>query len=1661
MARVPLLHTLKRCMTSATLCGLFATLLSASNLQAASPLEIHPGDHISLVGNTLADRMQHDGWLEAFLNSRFPTHQLVIRNLGFSGDEVTLRLRSDGFGSPDHWLEFNKSDVVFAFFGYNESYRGAEGLESFKRELSDFVKHTLAQKYNGTSAPRLVLFSPIAHEDLHDRNLPDGSENNRRLEAYTAAIGEIAEAGNVGFVDLFHPTKAAYQKAKAPLTINGIHATPEGNRTIAEIIDTALFATATARDPRALEKLRQAILEKNFYWYNLYRTVDGYSIFGGRADLRFVGGQTNRVVAQREMEVLDVMTANRDKRIWSVANGGDLQVDDSNTPPFIPVTTNKPGAGPKGEHLFLSGEDAIKSMTVAKGFRVNLFASEKEFPLLAKPVQMSFDNKGRLWVAVWPTYPHWKPKEEMNDKLLILEDTDGDGKADKLTTFADHLHCPTGFEFANGGVLIAQAPDLVFLKDTDGDDKADVRRSVISGLDTADTHHASNSFTLDPGGALYFQEGTFHHTQVETPYGPSTRCVNAGVFRYEPKAQKFDVYVSYGFANPHGHAFDHWGQDTIIDGTGANPYHGTLFSGHLDYPNKHNRPPQVYQQRTRPCPGVEVLSSRHFPSQYQNTLLVPNVIGAQGILMYKIEDNDASFAGSEMEPLLMSSDANFRPSDVEVGPDGAIYFLDWQNPIIGHMQHNLRDPSRDRIHGRVYRVTYEGRPLLQPAKIAGEPIPKLLDLLKSPEDRERYRAKVELSGRDADEVVAALGKWLNSLDKSDPESEHHQLEGLWVYQYQNVVNIEVLKRVLKSPDFRARAAATRVLCYWRDRVPDALALLKGLAADPYPRVRLEAIRAASFFNVAEAVEIPLISAEHPSDDFLEFIRGETMRALDPYWRKDVAEGKPIPFTSVAGVRFLMAKMSNDELLKMKRDRAVDHEILFRPGIRDEVRREILADLARLDKKSELQVLIDGIRSQDALKGEQDETVVIDLARLLTGRGPDELSKVRDELQSLAMESNLPITRQLGFVAFIAAEGKVDRVWKLAETSVRSLLDLVNAMPLIRDAGQRAELYPKVVPLLKGLPASLEKGASREIGGSARYVRIELKGPRTLTLAEVEVLSDGRNVARSGKASQKNTDYDGDAKRAIDGNKSGEYGAGGQTHTQEQTSNPWWEVDLGTEYPIDSIAIYNRTEADFAKRLDGFSLKALDSARNVVFEKVRQPAPSKHVVVNLGGGSPASLLRRAAMNALTYVRGREAVTFKALAHFVHANEDRTAAIQALQRIPAAEYPTEEVRPLLDDLVGYVKSIPTTGRTAPAALNALQLADSLVTALPRDQSKELRRVLSELGVRVLRLGTLPEQMLYDKERLVVQAGKAVEIVFENNDLMPHNFVVTRPGGLEEVGMLAESTATDPGSLQRQYVPQTDKVIFASRLLQPRETQKLSLTAPGHVGVYPYVCTYPGHWRRMYGSLYVVEDLDEYLADPEGYLAAHPVSIHDVLLRSNRPRKEWKLEDLTAFIQPIPNGRSFSNGKQLFEVANCMSCHKLNGVGQEIGPDLTKLDSKLKPVDILTSILDPSAKVEDKYATYNFETEGGKVITGLILENNDREFKVIENPLAKSDPIIIKRSDVLERVKSASSIMPKGLLDKLTREEVLDLLAYVISRGDAKNPVFQADSGHEHGH
>lgn len=1047
------------------------------------------------------------------------------------------------------------------------------------------------------------------------------------------------------------------------------------------------------------------------------------------------------------------------------------------------------------------------------------------------------------------------------------------------------------------------------------------------------------------------------------------------------------------------------------------------------------------------------------------------------------KDEGSSLGATEVEPIVFSSDPNFRPGDVEVGPDGAIYFTDWQNPIIGHMQHNLRDPSRDHDHGRVYRVTYVSRPLLKPKPIAGKELLHVISLLIDPDDRVRYRARIELSGHPTDKVMEIAKGYLDVLltgqkfgEINAAETERLALELLWLHQSHNVLSVPLLERVLKSPDFRARAAAVRVIAAWHDRLPNALDLLRRAAADESPRVRLMAIWAASFLPSPEAAEVVLIANEQPTDLHLEFLSKEVLRTLQPLLDNATKGGQRVAFKSEAGARYFLKSLSNDELLKEKRDRLVLTEMLYRPGLRDEHRREAIREIAKLDKKPELRVIMDGIARLDGSRtrkssdgslatsatGDVDTSVVFDLVRQLTGQSASELTTARAELEKLATSAKQPIFRQIGYVSLINVDDNVDAAWKLATTDAKRLVDFVNAMPLISDALVRATLYDRVAPLLTELPEPLRtKGAK---GTQGRFIRVELPGKGTLTLAEVEVMSGGENVARRGRASQKNTGAGGDASRAIDGNKSGTYADGGQTHTEENTNNPFWEVDLSDEFPIDQIVIYNRTE--IPDRLANFTLKVLDEKRAEVFKSEKNPAPKVKVEFTLQGGGPESLVRRAAMNALTIVRGQEPKTFAALSKFVKEDVDRLTAIRSLQRLPKQTWPKEEAPALLSVMVEAVKKIPAKDRTQSPAIDMLEFGDALASLLPTADAKLARATLGELGIRVIKIGTVFEKMSYDKDIIAVQAGKPVEFILDNSDLMPHNLAITLPGALEEIGLLSEANAQKPGFAEQHYIPTSPKILAKSTLLQPRDSQRLSFNVPKQPGIYPIVCTYPGHWRRMYAALYVVADLDAYEAAPEAYLAANKIEAADPLLKDRRPRTEWKFEDLAKVIEALDHKamghdhgdhadhskRSYTAGKQLFTVANCVGCHKLDNAGKEFGPDLAKLDAKLKPSDILKELLNPSEKINEKFQVNVFELQSGKVIQGLVVEESGDIIKVVENPLISTNPILIKRNEVAERQRSKVSIMPKGLLEKLTRDEILDLVAYLAARGDKNSPLFK---------
>ncbi|MEQ1828657.1 MAG: PVC-type heme-binding CxxCH protein, partial [Pirellula sp.] len=796
------------------------------------PFAFEKGDVVAILGNGLPDRMQHDGWFETLLQSSLRDKQVRFRNMSASGDRPNSFPRSKGATSMTAYLQHVKADVVFAFFGYNESFDGVDKAGDYQKKLVEFVARTRGSKANGKSFPRIVLFSPIAHENTGNPNVPDGQSHNIQLEAYTKATEAAAKGSGVTFVDLFHPSLALFKAANAPLTINGVHLTEEGNRKIAEVIATALVGHQVNAS-MSMVQLRNAVMDKDMHWNNRYRARDGNDVWGGRSTLTFVNGQSNAAVLQHELTMLDVMTMNRDARVWAVANGKDVQVDDSNVPKPVEVISNVGGgsksssAMKEGTLNYISGEEGLKHMAVAKGFEVSLFADEAKFPQLVNPVQMQFDTQGRLWAAVWPTYPKWEPLKEMNDALLIVHDDNNDGKADRVTEFA-RVQNPLGFEFWNGGVIVTSAPEILFLKDTDGDDVADVRTIMLQGLDSSDTHHGANNLIHGPDGAIYWQSGVFMMHNHEHPWGPSLQTEATAMYRFDPRRFTISMHA-INSPNPHGISFDHWGYHYATDGTGGRAFQvrpeGKGFKMH-----------ELLKKEVRPVTANEVVSSLHFPESMQGDFLICNVIGFLGIKHYDLQRNPDTGtvwgepAGDELtvttinadgtttldksRGLLMSGDKNFRPSDAIFAPDGSMYFCDWHNAIIGHMQHNVRDPNRDHTHGRIYRLTATGRPLQKPVAIDGQPIAALLENLKSPVDSIRHRTRIELSERNSKEVIAATKLWIKQFDPKKVEDSHHLLEALWVHQQHNVRDFELLGHLLKSPEPHARIAADSVKHLW-------------------------------------------------------------------------------------------------------------------------------------------------------------------------------------------------------------------------------------------------------------------------------------------------------------------------------------------------------------------------------------------------------------------------------------------------------------------------------------------------------------------------------------------------------------------------------------------------------------------------------------------------------------------------------------------------------------------------------------------------------------------------------------------------------------------------------------------------------------------------------
>ncbi|MFN9347543.1 MAG: SGNH/GDSL hydrolase family protein, partial [Planctomycetota bacterium] len=489
-------------------------------LPSSIPLQFLPGEKVALVGNSLAERMNLYGHFETYLHLLHPDRNLIVRNFARPAEAVNNQQRSADYTAIDDPMKVFSADTYLCFFGFNESYSGIESVEDFKTQYNQYIDQITKLYPRGATSPspRFVLISPTAFESADSRFLPNGTEENKRLAVYASAVEQVAKDRKLAFVDLFNPTLKMFSGQPAlQYTINGCHLNEAGDAAVAQLIAEQLFKIdssklsldniATQFDKDRFEKLRAAINDKSWVHLQDYRMLNGWYVYGGRRTW-------DKETFPLEYAKIRRMAEVRDQYCWDIAQGKPVPTtpsDDNTGELFVPQTRfgDPRQKYSEAESLrYLTPDEFIAQTQVPEGFKIELFADETKFPDIAKPVQLNFDNKGRAWLACMPTYPQWKPGDPRpGDKLVILEDTDGDGKADVSKVFYDKLHCPTGFEFWNGGVLVVDQPRMLFLKDTDGDDKADQVIHLMDGWASDDTHHTCGAFEWNNGGLLHMLEG--------------------------------------------------------------------------------------------------------------------------------------------------------------------------------------------------------------------------------------------------------------------------------------------------------------------------------------------------------------------------------------------------------------------------------------------------------------------------------------------------------------------------------------------------------------------------------------------------------------------------------------------------------------------------------------------------------------------------------------------------------------------------------------------------------------------------------------------------------------------------------------------------------------------------------------------------------------------------------------------------------------------------------------------------------------------------------------------------------------------------------------------------------------------------------------------------
>lgn len=812
---------------------------------------------VAFTGGTNVVRAQEDGSLESMLTHFFADKKPIFRDMSWEADtvyrqgSVIERWRKNGFGNRVEQLERQKITLVIAQFGQLESMQGEEKLEDFENAYNRLIGDYLKQ------ARQVVLVTPLAFEKPVSPLLPDLTVHNPALALYVGRVRKMAAERQLVLVDLFAGGSREW-------TENGMHLRADAHQKAA-----ALWMERAGLEvpPRGkINLLREAVREKSRLWFDYWRPANWKLLYGDDSRRQFTRG---KVPFREEWKRLIALIARADERIRKVVDG---QPDPGHNRPAPEIL--------HGDEV-ADIETETKAFEVGYGLKVNLFADERLG--LTNPLAVRWDPNGRAYVSVTTAYPHIYPGDVFNDKILILEDMDGDGRADKSTVFADGLNIPTGFELGDGGVYVGESTKITFLEDTDGDDRADRKKILLSGFGSGDSHQAINSFVWSPGGDLYMGQGDGVESRVETPLG-SRDLYQAGIYRLRPKRLQLDPLLDdwMGPANPWGMAFDEWGQMFVVDGAG-----GVTFLSPGQVPTQNRLKLARIGSPGGYC-GLGYLDGGHLPEELRGAFATGD-FKANRIKVFSVSDRGAGFKLKWEEPLLRSSHRNFRPVDVNVGPDGAVYVVDWSNSITCHQDDAYRDPRRDKAHGRIWRIS-SSKAVLRPPKLMGAPLPQVLDGLKASEAWTRSQAKRELSNRDTASVAKALDRWVEGLDPKKEGYERYLMEALSAYSTIELVREALLERVARSKVFGGRAFAARITGRWADRLSDPLALLTFLVRDEVPRVRMEAVLAAAQVPKIDSIKVVALANDREMDRSIEYAFTQAVHHLKPLWEKPFEQG---------------------------------------------------------------------------------------------------------------------------------------------------------------------------------------------------------------------------------------------------------------------------------------------------------------------------------------------------------------------------------------------------------------------------------------------------------------------------------------------------------------------------------------------------------------------------------------------------------------------------------------------------------------------------------------------------------------------------------------------------------------------------------------------------